>query len=80
MSDEKKDDGVLVDVPAIVDEEGDVEPVVSKVSPDEAEQIAEEEDDEVEEAQAWYTIWWVWLIIIVVFGFGFWGVGNVFWW
>ena len=74
------DGGVVVDVPAVVDEDGDVEPVVSKVSPEEADEIAAEEDEEVEEERAWYTIWWVWLIIILIFGFGFWGVGYWFWW
>ena len=74
------EDGIVVDVPAVVDEDGNVEPVVSKVTPEEADEIAEEENEEVQEARAWYTLWWVWLIIIVVFGFGFWGVGNYFWW
>ena len=75
------DDGdVMVDVPAVIDDDGNVEPVVSKVSPEEADEIADEEDEEVEEARAWYTFWWVWLLIIVVFGFGFWGFGTFFWW
>ena len=87
MADEEKrnegvdtDDGVMVDVPAVVDEDGNVEPVVSKVSPDEAEEIAEEENEEIQEERAWYTFWWVWLIFILLFGFGFWGFGTLFWW
>ena len=78
MADDDKD--VVVDVPAVVDEDGDVEPVVSKVTPEEAAEIQEDEEEEVEDEQAWYTIWWVWLIIILVFGFGFWGFGTFFWW
>ena len=78
--DQTNDEGVMVDVPAVIDDDGNVEPVVSKVTPTEADEIADEEEEEVEEARAWYTFWWVWLLIIVVFGFGFWGFGTWFWW
>ena len=82
MADGKKydNDEVEVEVPAVVDDEGDVEPITVKTTPEQAEQIQEAAEEEVEEARSWYTIWWIWLIIIIIFGFGFWGFGTFFWW